>query len=68
MFDGGSASAVAISAAQGVQSDAPRKSDLMNEEIQRLARENPRFAQAILDYYEASRQLEIATRKRRVDD
>ena len=68
MFDGGGASAVAISAAQGVQSDAPRKSDLMNEEIQRLARENPRFAQAILDYYEASRQLETATRKRRVDD
>ncbi len=38
----------------------------MEEEILRLANQDDRFAQAILDFYEASQQYEAA-RKRRDD-
>lgn len=50
--------AAGISAAQAVEGQAPIKRDQMNEEIHRLARENPRFAEAILDWYDASLRYE----------
>jgi hypothetical protein len=52
--------------AQAVEGQLPGKREQMTEEIFRLARENDKFAQAILDWYEASQQLEAA-RKRRDD-
>jgi hypothetical protein len=52
--------------ARTVEVQAPHLHDLMNDEIQRLAEEDPRFAQAILDFYEASQQYDAA-RKRRED-
>ena len=56
----------AISAAQGVEGQAPGKRDQMKDEILRLANRDERFAQAILDWYEANQQYEAA-RKRRED-
>ena len=56
----------AISAAQGEESRALSKREEMEEEILRLANQDDRFAQAILDFYEASQQYEAA-RKRRDD-
>ncbi len=52
--------------ARAVEGQAPRMHDLLNDEIQRLAEADPRFAQAILDFYEASQQYEAA-RERRED-
>jgi hypothetical protein len=57
----------AMSAAQGVESEALTKEDQMKEEILRLANQDEKFAQAILDWYEANQQYEAA-RKRRDDD
>jgi len=54
------------SAAQGIEGQLPTMRDQMTEEIFRLAREDDRFAQAILDWYEANEQYEAA-RKRRDD-
>jgi HAMP domain-containing protein len=34
--------------------------DLMNDEINRLAQQDARFAQAIIDFYEANRRYEDA--------
>jgi hypothetical protein len=59
-------SSSAISAAQGVEGEAPGKRQQLRQEITRLANENDEFAQAILDWYEATRQYEAA-RKRRGD-
>ena len=56
----------AISRMQGAQSVLPSMQDQMTDEIFRLARENDEFAQAILDWYEASQQYDAA-RKRRKD-
>jgi hypothetical protein len=56
----------ATASAQGVESRAPLKRDQMTEEIWRVAREDDRFAQAILDFYEASLEYDAA-RKRRDD-
>lgn len=56
----------AKSAAQAVEGQELSRRDQMKEEILRLAREDERFAQAILDWYEASEQYEVA-RKRRGD-
>jgi len=61
------ASSVGISAAQGAESEAPLRRKQMNEEIMRLANNDDRFAQAILDLYEVNQQLEAA-RKRGRDD
>jgi hypothetical protein len=60
-------SSAAISAAQGIEGQAPSKRDRMKEEILRLANRDERFAQAIIDWYEANQQYEAA-RKRRNDD
>jgi hypothetical protein len=60
------AAAAAISAAQGVEGQAPSKRDQLKDEILRLANEDERFAQAIIDWYEANQQYEAA-RKRRDD-
>ncbi len=64
MFSGPGVSAAA--SAQAVVARAPLKRDQMAEEILRVAREDDRFAQAILDFYEASQQYDAA-RKRRDD-
>ena len=61
------AGAGAISRAQGVESELPGKREQMTDEIFRVARENDEFAQAILDWYGATQQYEVA-RKRRNDD
>ena len=42
--------------ARAVEGQAPPMHDRMNDEIVRLANENDEFAQAILDFYEASQQ------------
>jgi hypothetical protein len=47
-------------AAQRVEGQAPPMHDRMHDEIVRLANENDQFAQAILDFYEASQQYEAA--------
>ncbi len=64
MFSGPGQSAK--SSAQAVEGRAPLKRDQMAEEILRVARADDRFAQAILDFYEASQQYDAA-RKRRDD-
>lgn len=48
----------AISAAQGVEGQALSKRDQLKEEILRLAHQDDRFAQAILDFYEASQRYD----------
>ena len=65
MFSGYGQSAA--DSARAIEGQLPSKRDQMNAEILRLANENDEFAQAILDYYEASQQYEAA-RKRRNDD
>lgn len=54
----------ARSAAQGVETQLPSMRDRMTDEILRLAREDDRFAQAILDWYEANQQYDAARRRR----
>lgn len=54
----------AKSAAQGVEGQAPSMRDQMNEEILRLANQDERFAQAILEWYEAKQEYEAARRRR----
>jgi hypothetical protein len=61
------ASSHGISAAQGVEGETPVKRQQLEQEITRLANENDDFAQAILDWYEATQVYE-ARRKRRRDD
>lgn len=56
----------AAGSARTVEAQLPNKRDQFEEEILRLANEDERFAQAILDFYEASQQYETA-RKRRED-
>jgi len=56
----------AIGALQGAEGPAASKRDQMQEEIMRLANQDERFAQAIIDWYEANQQYEAA-RKRRED-
>ena len=60
------AGAGGINRAQGVEGQLPGKREQMADEIMRVARENDEFAQAIIDWYEASQQYEVA-RKRRND-
>ena len=60
------AGATGINRAQGVEGQLPGKREQMTDEIFRVARENDEFAQAIIDWYEASQQYEVA-RKRRND-
>jgi hypothetical protein len=55
----------AISAAQGVETEALHKRDVMNEEILRLANENEEFARAILDYYDLHQRYEAERKRRR---
>lgn len=62
LFSGPGASARA--SAQGVEGQAPPKRDQMTQEIFRVARENDEFAQAILDWYEASQQYDAARKRR----
>ena len=57
----------AISAARGVEGQAPSKRKQMTEEIVRLANEDDRFAQAILDWYEKTEQYDAARKRRRED-
>ena len=64
MFSGPGVSATA--SAQAVENRAPRKRAQMTDEILRVAREDDRFARAILAFYEASQQYDAA-RKRRSD-
>jgi hypothetical protein len=56
----------AIGSLQGAEGPAASKRDQMQEEIMRLANQDERFAQAIIDWYEANQQYEAA-RKRRDD-
>jgi hypothetical protein len=55
----------AISAAQGAEGQAPTKRRQMQDEIVRLANQDERFAQAILDWYETTQQYEAARKRRR---
>jgi hypothetical protein len=52
------ASSGAISRAQGVEGEALNKRKELNQKIVRLANEDPRFGQAILDFYDASLRYE----------
>ena len=61
------ASSYGISAAQGAEGEAPVRRKQLTEEIMRLANENGRFAQAILDWYEANQQYDEARKRRRED-
>ena len=65
MFSGPGLGAKA--AAQGVEGQLPGKRDQMSEEIVRLANQDDRFAQAILDWYEKTEQYETARKRRRED-
>jgi hypothetical protein len=60
-------SSSAISAAQGVEGEAPGKRQRLKQEITRLANENDEFAQAILDWYEANQLYEAERQRRRAD-
>jgi len=63
-------SAIGQSAAlqsNAVEGQLPGKRAQMNEEILRIANENPQFAQAILDYYKASQDYEAARKARNGD-
>ena len=57
----------AIARAAGAESPLGGKRQQLNEEIVRLANQDARFAQAILDFYAVSQKYEAA-RKRRDDD
>lgn len=60
-------SSYGISAAQGVEGEAPLKRQQLKQEIARLANENDEFAQAILDWYEANQVYEARRKRRRGD-
>ena len=47
-----------LAAAKAVEGEAPRHRDQLNQEIQRLARTDLRFGQAILDFYDANLKYE----------
>ncbi len=51
--------------ARTVEGEVPLLHDRMDDELQRLAEQDPRFAQAILDFYEASQQYETSRRRSR---
>jgi hypothetical protein len=53
-----------VTRAQRAENPLQGKQQQMKEEIRRLANEDERFAQAILDYYEASQELKAATKRR----
>jgi hypothetical protein len=53
-----------ISRAQGIEGPKISKREQMNEEIVRLANENPRFAQAILDFAAKNQEYEAARKTR----
>ena len=55
----------AIHAAGGVEGQLPAKQDQMADEILRLANQDDRFAQAIIDWYEARRQYDEARKRRK---
>ena len=57
----------AAAAARALEGQLPTKRAQMNDEIVRLANQDDRFAQAILDWYEKTQQYEAA-RKRRAED
>lgn len=57
----------AAAAAAAVEGQLPTMRDRMNDEIVRLANEDDRFAQAILDWYEKTQQYDEA-RNRRDED
>lgn len=57
----------AANAAQALEGELPTKHRQMTDEIVRLANEDDRFAQAILDWYEKTQQYDAA-RKRRIED
>jgi len=57
LFDPGLASR-GIAAARGAESEAPTQRGRLEAEIQRLARTDLRFGQAILDFYDASVKYE----------
>jgi hypothetical protein len=47
-----------LAAAKAVEGEAPRHRELLNQEIQRLARTDLEFGQAILDFYDANLKYE----------
>ena len=55
----------AADSARAIEGQAPSMRERMNDEILRLANQDERFAQAILDWYEANQQLEAARKRRR---
>jgi hypothetical protein len=57
-----------LARAAGAESPLGGKRQQLNEEIVRLANQDPRFAQAILDFYAASQSYKAARGKRRQDD
>jgi hypothetical protein len=57
----------AAAAAQAVESQLPTKHEQMKDEIVRLANQDDRFAQAILDWYETTQRYETARNRRRED-
>ena len=57
----------AAAAARAVEGQLPTKHEQMNDEIVRLANEDDRFAQAILDWYEKTQQYDAARRRRDED-
>jgi hypothetical protein len=65
MFSGPGVAAKAT--AQGVEGQLPGKRDQMSDEIVRLANQDDRFAQAILDWYEKTETYEAARKRRRED-
>jgi hypothetical protein len=66
MFSNNGQSAAA--AARAVEGQLPTKHEQMNDEIIRLANEDDRFAQAILDWYETNQHYESARKHRRGED
>jgi hypothetical protein len=57
----------AATAARAVEGQLPTKHEQMNDEIVRLANQDDRFAQAILDWYETTQRYEAARKRRRED-
>ena len=58
-------SAGGISAAQGIEGQAPTKREQLRQEIERLARQNLAFAEAIVEWYEASVRYDEARKRPR---
>jgi hypothetical protein len=50
----------AASRARGIEAEGASQHDLMNDEINRLAQQDPRFGQAIIDFFEANRRFDEA--------